>query len=59
MCRGRRWTRRLVPTLPVDSGGRGALALAFSHSASLAMAVSAGLSLAALLLVFTLPKRAR
>jgi EmrB/QacA subfamily drug resistance transporter len=48
----------LFSTRHVHSASRGAVALAFGHSATLAMAVSAGLSVAALLLVFTLPKRA-
>jgi hypothetical protein len=45
-------------TLPVHSAGRGAVALAFGHCATLAMTVGAGLNVAALLLVFTLQKRA-
>jgi EmrB/QacA subfamily drug resistance transporter len=49
----------LFSTLHVHSAGRGAVALAYGHSATLAMAVSAGLCVAALLLVFTLPKQAR
>jgi EmrB/QacA subfamily drug resistance transporter len=48
----------LFSTLHIHSAGRSAVAVAFGHSATLAMTVSVGLSVAALLLVFTLPERA-
>jgi len=44
-------------TLTVTGPSTGALATAFTHSATMAMAVSAGFSVLALVLVFALPKR--